>query len=146
MPQRGPLPSKRISFAILKRLTAIVLRWPLASTTAILGALRFEMIFRFAKCDPGPLFEMAHHFGREIAMTIEPGADCGPAEREFLQRGNRLLRAPFPETHLLRVTAEFLAEPHRSRVHQMGATDLDHVLELRRFRRQRSLQVFRARE
>ena len=108
----------------------------------ILGALRFEMIFRFAKCDAGPLFEMAHHFGREIAMTIEPGADCGPAEREFLQGGDRLLRAPFPETHLLRVTAEFLAESHRSRVHQMGATDLDHVVELGRFRRKRGGKFF----
>ena len=69
-------------------------------------------------------------------MAIEPGADRGAAKREFLQRGNRLLRAPFPETHLLRVTAEFLAEPDRRRVHQMGATDLDHVVEFVRFRRQ----------
>ena len=105
-------------------------------------ALRFEMIFRFAKCNAGALFEMAHHFGREIAMPIQPGADGGAAEREFLQRGDRLLRAPFPETHLLRVTAEFLAEPDRSRIHQMGATDLDHVLELVRFRRQRAVQFF----
>ena len=36
MPQRGPLPSQRISLAILNRLTAIVFRWPLASTTASL--------------------------------------------------------------------------------------------------------------
>ena len=93
------------------------------------------MIFRFAKCDTGPLFEMTHHFGRKIVVAIEPGANCGPAEREFLQRGNRLLRAPFPKTHLLRVTAKFLAESHRSRVHQMGATDFDHVVELGRFRR-----------
>src|SRR6202521_5277597 len=36
MPQRGPLPSQRMSFAILNRLTAIVFSWPLASTTASL--------------------------------------------------------------------------------------------------------------
>ncbi len=36
MPQRGPLPSKRMSFAILNRLTAMVFSWPLASTTASL--------------------------------------------------------------------------------------------------------------
>ena len=34
MPHRGPLPSQRISFAILKRVTAIVFNSPLASTTA----------------------------------------------------------------------------------------------------------------
>ena len=40
---------------------------------AILGALRFEMIFRFAKCDAGALLEMAHHFRREIR-----GGDSSP--------------------------------------------------------------------
>ena len=32
MPQRGPLPSQRMSFAILNKLTAIVFRCPLVST------------------------------------------------------------------------------------------------------------------
>src|SRR5206468_9490644 len=32
IPQRGPLASQRMSFAILVRLTAMVLSWPLAST------------------------------------------------------------------------------------------------------------------
>ena len=36
MPHRGPLPSQRMSLAILKRVTAIVFRCPLASTTASL--------------------------------------------------------------------------------------------------------------
>ena len=34
MPHRGPLPSQRMSFAILNRLTAIVFSGPLASTNA----------------------------------------------------------------------------------------------------------------
>jgi hypothetical protein len=73
---------------------------------------------------------------------LSPGTNCGSTKSEFLQRRNCLLRAPFPETHLLCVTAEFLAESHRSRVHQMGATDLDHVVELGRFRRKRSGKPF----
>ena len=145
MPQRGPLPSQRISFAILNRLTAIVLSWPLASTTASLRALRFEMIFRFAKCDAGALFEMAHHFAREIRVPIQPGADRGAAEREFLQNGNRLFGALFRITDLLRVTAEFLAEPHRRRVHQMSAADLDDVPKFVRLRGERAVQFLRAR-
>ena len=98
MPQRGPLLRNRMSFAILNRLTAIVLSMAARFDHPILGALRFEMIFRFAKCDTGALFEMAHHFGREIEMTIEPGADCGPAKREFLQaRQSPAPRAAFPK-------------------------------------------------
>ena len=68
-----------------------------------------------------------------------------PAEREFLERGDRLLGAAFSETHLLRVAAEFLAEPDRRRVHQMGATDLDHVVKFRRFGGERGFQFFERR-
>ena len=89
MPQRGPLPSQRMSFAILNRLTAIVFSWPLASTNASFAALRFEMIFRFAKRNSGALLEMAHHFFRKIEVAIQSGADGRAAEREFLQNGNR---------------------------------------------------------
>ena len=67
----------------------------------------------------------------KFEVPIQPGADRGAAEREFLQGGDRLLRAAFPKTHLLRVAAEFLAEPHRRGIHQMGAADLDDVPEFR---------------
>ena len=86
-----------MSLAILKRLTAMVLSWPLASTDGIFRALRFEMIFRFAKRDAGPLFEMAHHLCGKFEVAIESGADRGAAEREFLQRGDRLFGAAISE-------------------------------------------------
>ena len=37
-PQRGPLLNQRKSFAILKRLLAMVFSWPLTSTTPSLAA------------------------------------------------------------------------------------------------------------
>ncbi len=37
MPHCGPEPSQRMSLAILKRLMAMVLSWPLASTSASLA-------------------------------------------------------------------------------------------------------------
>ena len=80
----------------------------------------------------------------KFEVPIQSGADRGAAKREFLQRGDRLLRPALSKTDLLRVAAKFLAEPDRGRVHQMGATDLDHVVELCRFRGQRRLAVFRA--
>jgi hypothetical protein len=45
MPQRGPLPSQRISFAILNNLTEIVFRWPLASTTASFPPCAWKWFF-----------------------------------------------------------------------------------------------------
>ena len=79
-------------------------------------------------------------------MPIQPGANRGAAKGELLQRGDRLLRAPFPGTNLLRVTAEFLAEPDRRCVHQMGPTDLDHVVEFGRFRGQRVAEFLEGRD
>jgi hypothetical protein len=104
---------------------------------AVLRALGFEMIFRFAKGDSGPLSEMAHHFGRKIVMPVEPGPDRRPTEGEFLERADGGFGATFPVAHLLGVTAEFLPQPNRSRVHQMGAADLYHVVEFGRFSRER---------
>ena len=76
-------------------------------------------------------------------MAIQPGADGGAAEREFLAKP----RSPSPARvarilDLLRVAAKFLPEPHRRRIHQMRAADLDHVPELRRLRVERAVQFF----
>ena len=135
-----------MSLAILNRLIAIVFSCPLASTTRVLGALRFEMISRFAKCDAGALFEMPHHFRRENrdADSIRCRRRCrrGPVPARL----DRFLRALPRVFDLLRVAAEFLAEPDRRRIHQMGAADLDDVPELLRlFASSALLQVFPAR-
>ena len=88
MPQRGPLPSQRMSLAILKSETAIVLSWPLAWTSPSFAALRFEMIARFAPGDAGLILEMPHDDAGKIRMAIQSGADGGAADRQFLEGGD----------------------------------------------------------
>src|SRR6478672_1663144 len=95
----------------------------------VLAALRFEMIFRLVKCDPGALFDVIQYFLWKIEMTIQTGADCGPPKRNFAQSFDRFLRARLRIRDLLRVAGEFLSESHRRRVHQMRAPNLDDVPE-----------------
>ena len=104
------------------------------------------MIFRFAKCDAGALFEMAHHFAGKSRCRLSPVPTAVPPSASSCNAAIACSARRFSETHLLRVTAELLAEPDRRRVHQMGATDLDDVVKLCRFRGQRVAPVFRARE
>ena len=144
MPQRGPLLEEANVIRDFEKADGDGFEMAARLDDAVLGALRFEMILRFAERNAGSLLEMAHHFGRKIVMPIEPGADGGAAEREFLKGGDRLLGAAFPKAHLLSVTAELLAEPHRSRIHQMGAADLDHVDGILSLWRRALRRVFRA--
>ena len=83
----------------------------------ILSSLRFEMVGCFAKFDAGSMLQMRHHFLREIDVAIQAGADSRSAERQFLQDADGALGAILRIAHLLRVTAEFLTEPHRRRIH-----------------------------
>ena len=83
-------------------------------------------------------------FAGKSRCRFKPGADGCSAEREFLQNGDRLFRALFRISDLLRVTAEFLAEPDRRRIHQMGATDLDDVLRILSLSLRARRAVFRA--
>ena len=70
---------------------------------------------------------MRHHFFRKIDVAIQ--ARCRRLFRrarvpaETRARSRALVRI----SDLLGVTGEFLAEPDRGRIHQMGAADLDHV-------------------
>ncbi len=52
-PRRGPEPSKRMSLAILMRLTATVLSAPEVSTTRVAAALGFEVIGGLAERQAG---------------------------------------------------------------------------------------------
>ena len=36
----------------------------------VLGPLRFEMVFGFAKFDSGALFEMPHHFAGKLEVPV----------------------------------------------------------------------------
>ena len=79
-------------------------------------------------------------------MPIQAGPDGGAAEREFLQRVDRLFGPSFSEPDLLRVAAKLLSEPNGCRIHQMGSPDLDDVVEFLSLFPQARRPVFRARE
>ena len=112
----------------------------------VLAALRFEMILRFAKRDAGALLEMAHHFGRKIAdADSSPVPTAVPPSASSSQNRDRFLRALSRISDLLRVAAEFLAEPDRRRIHQMGAADLDDVPKFLRLCLERAVQFFERR-
>src|SRR5215467_11007237 len=95
------------------------------------------MIARFEEFDPGALMQMSHHFCRKIRMTIQSRADGGAAERKLAQNVDRFFGAPLRISHLLSVTTKLLTEPDRSCVHQMGAPDLNDVVEFLRLARKR---------
>ena len=61
-----------------------------------------------------------------------------PPSGELAQNLDRFFGARFSVFHLLGVATEFLAQPHRSRIHQMGATDLDNVMKFFRLGRKRA--------
>src|SRR5436189_6079582 len=108
---------------------------------SILRALRFEMVDSFAELDPRPLFQMSHYFPGEFQVPVEAGADRGAAERQFRENIESAFQS-FPRIEdLARITSEFLAEPDRGRVHEMGPPDLDDVPELFRFRFERAVKV-----
>src|ERR1700736_3816030 len=91
------------------------------------------MIARLPESDPGPVPEVAHYFSGKFGMTIQTGTDCGSSERQFFDRRDRVSGAQFAIFDLFRVTTEFLSQPNRSRIHQMGTTDFDHIPEFLRF-------------
>ena len=108
----------------------------------VFAPLSLEMIFRFVKSDAGALFQMPHHLARKIDMSIQTGADGGPAECELAQNVDRFLR-PFARIgDLLRITGKFLAEPYWRRVHQVGPADLNYLPKLLSFRLERAPQFF----
>ena len=125
IPQRGPLASQRMSLAIFVRLIAIVFSSPLASTIAVLGRLRFEMICRFDKFDAGFLRDHADRLRRKIRMRIDSRADRRPAQRQARAArespcDTRIVR----KLGLMRIPAKFLPQPDRRRILQMRPADL----------------------
>src|SRR5262249_28230322 len=99
----------------------------------ILSALCLKVVFCFVKSDASALLQMPQHFFWKVHVTVQTGAHCGSAKCQLTQSFDRLLRAFFGIGNLLRITGEFLPEPDRRRVHQMGSTDFYDVPEFFRF-------------
>ena len=87
MPQRGPLPSQRMSLAILKSVTAMVWSWPLASTNGVLGGLglRSGCRLRGTHADSGVWVMFGDHALAELGVGIDAGADGGAADGQFAE-------------------------------------------------------------
>ena len=71
----------------------------------------------------------AHPLG-ELGVRVQARAGGGAAERDLSDPAQRAPHPVHAQLHLGRVAAEFLAQGHRDRVHQVGAAGLDDVGEL----------------
>ena len=145
-PRRGPEPSKRMSLAILMRLTATVLSAPRRFDHGVLAALRFEMVGRFAQRKPGfrgePRDGAAGKFGW-VLMPVPTAVPPRASSPRFFSRGAQPRDAVLD---LAGVTAEFLAQPDGRGVLQMGAANFKHVVKFLRLGRQSLLQFRQGRE
>ena len=129
MPQRGPLPRRRTSLAILKHATASVRSAPLAATSASWPRERGELVRCGAEGRTREVGDLAGYALRPLGMRVEPGSDGGPAERQLVKAVERALERALAEGELGRPSAELLPERQRRRVHQVRAPDLHDVLE-----------------
>ncbi len=129
MPQRGPLPRRRTSLAILKHATASVRSAPLAATSGFVTGERGELVRRGAERRARELRDLGGHALRPLRVRVEPRADGGAAERELVEAVERPLERRLAEGELRGPAAELLPERERRRVHQVRAPHLDDVLE-----------------
>ena len=117
------------------------LQFPARFDQRILRGLRFKVVRRFCKGAAGLFRHDRHHLGRELRMAIEPGADGGATERHFAEGLLRVLDSLNTEFNLPGIPAEFLAQSHRRGILQMGAPDLDDLVELVGFAGERVVQA-----
>ena len=80
------------------------------------------------------------HLRGELRMRVHAGSDGGAAERNLTEPWQRVLHARDPLADLRRIAAELLAERDGHRVHPVRAARLDHIVELRGLRLERSRQ------
>ena len=63
------------------------------------------------------VLEMAHYFAGKFQVSVQTGADRRAAQRQFFERRDGALH-PLPRIkNLSGVSAKFLAEPNRGRIH-----------------------------
>ena len=92
MPQRGPLLEPANIVRDLEQADRDRLQHGRSlRPTASFAALRFEMIFASRNAIPVRCSRWRITFPGKFEVAIQPGADGGAAEREFLQNGDRLL-------------------------------------------------------
>src|SRR6266571_3025238 len=124
-PARGPMLSRRRSFAIFP--SSIASRRMALEYASTSPALRdAEQVRGRLQRETGITREVGDNRFPVLVAGIQPGADCGGADVQFLQ----LLRRPRdivgPATEAFGVPAELLTERHRHRILEMGAAGLEH--------------------
>ena len=82
-PERGPLPSQRMSLAIFVRLTASVARAPLAKTTASWAARAANLLGALTKGRPVQLGQARRYRLTESGRCVETGAHGRAADGQL---------------------------------------------------------------
>ena len=119
---------------------------PLASTAASRDACASKWSPASRKVRPVARFSSAIARARKVRRPVQAGAHRGAAQRELGQRRAGGLGARDAELDLTREAAQLLGGAQRRRVHQVGAPDLHHVVELGRFSDQAGVQPAQRRE
>ena len=130
-PARGPEPMSRRSLAIFVSETATTFSAPEASTRASLRGLRLERVRWCRDREPGLLSEEDAHAGRELRVSVQPGAGRGAAERNLPQARQRGVDPRDPLPDLRRVARELLSERDGDGIHHVRPPRLHDVVELR---------------
>ncbi len=146
IPEVGPLPSHRMSSAIFMSPVAIALSAPDALTAASFAACASKWSSASRKSMPVQLGDLRDRPPREGRVGVDPGARRGPAQRQLGQLLGGPARTLDALGDLGGVAAELLAEPHRRRVHQVGAAGLHDPVERLRLVGERGPKVVEPRD
>ena len=126
--------SSRTSFAIFIKLTANCFSAPWDSTMASWAGKCLKLILGRSKRMPREGCDVSQPPSASIALrrVLIPVPTAVPPRATSLQTGGRGYFATLvsPWIELRHITAEFLADRKRRRVHQMGTTNLYHIHKL----------------
>ena len=104
---------------------------------------RGKFVRRRFEWEAGQLRDTVGDLLGELGIGVEPGADRGPTNREFIDVGKDRLDAAQIVFELSDVAREFLTERQWDRIHQVGPADLYDRIEKVSFRTQRLDQLAR---
>ena len=110
------------------------------------SSLRRKVIGGFHKRQPGRSRQTIGHVGSEVGMRIEAGAYCCTAYRQLRQSRQRGVDPASRVADLRGPPADFLAQAHRRRIHQVGAPGFHDIARFLHAAVERLLEVFHGRQ
>ena len=108
---------------------------------SILGGLGLEVIFRFPEVNAGQHAEPFANLGRKFRMGVNSGAHRGAADGQFPEMVAQFFQTAHSVGNLAGVAAEFLPQTDGGGVLEVGAPDLDDLVEFVGFGFQNPVQV-----